>query len=248
MAAEFRILVLADVHYDSACAPDEESPSKRRCELGLDLIAGALADAAQRGGFDCVALPGDLLDDGGSPHAVEDLAAIRGRLQAGAPDVPLLVVPGNHDGDAGMLLGAFGERPGLHELGGYRFATFADPYAEGDFCTRAEADRVFLAELARPDGGPIVAIQHIPMNPAIASEYPYMLTNRDTVMRDYEQAGVLLSISGHYHGGQQLSTAAGVRYYTCPALCEAPFRYGLIGLRGRRVLVETRRLAPKKPL
>jgi len=248
MPTEFRILVLADAHFDSVGAPGEDGCSKAPFELGLAPIGRALADAERKGGFDCVALLGDLLDDGSSPHAAEDLAAVRGQIQAGAPDAPLLVVPGNHDGDADRFLAAFGQRPGLHELGGYRFVTFADPYSQDDLCTRRESDRAFLAALARQGGGPIVAVQHNPMNPVIESDYPYMLTNRDLVMGDYEQAGVLLSISGHYHPGQELSDAGGVRYFTCPALCEAPFRYGLIWLRGRRVRVETRRLMPKKLL
>ena len=67
-------------------------------------------------------------------------------------------------------------------------------------------------------------------------------------MRDYAHAGVLLSVSGHFHAGQPLSTREGVRFFTAPALCEAPFRYSLVTLDDRRVSVETRSLQlPESP-
>jgi histidinol phosphatase-like PHP family hydrolase len=62
-----------------------------------------------------------------------------------------------------------------------------------------------------------------------------MLTNRPQVMADYARAGVALSISGHAHWGQELNFDRGVGYFTCPALCEAPYRYAIVTLRGRQV-------------
>ena len=100
---------------------------------------------------------------------------------------------------------------------GYRFISFVDPYTEDDFCTRGELDRTFLAEVAAQPGGPIVVLQHNPMKPIAHTEYPYLLTNRSKVMADYSNAGVLLSISGHFHPGQELHTVGGVRYFTAPA-------------------------------
>ncbi len=145
-------------------------------------------------------------------------------------------MPGNHDGDAERMLRTFGSRAGLHEIGPYRFMVFADRYAPGDFCTRSEDDRRALAEAAAADcTAPIVVLQHNPMNPEIPSdEYPYMLTNRREVMEDYQRAGVMLSLSGHAHWGQALNFEQGVAYFTCPALCESPYHYAVLTLRGAR--------------
>ena len=244
---EFRLLVIADSHYAS-CGDDVVSSEKRRCDLGCELVRRAIVDAARHDPFDAIALMGDLIDNGDSPHAAADLRAVRDEVLAAAPDTPLLVIPGNHDGDAERMLAIFDQKPGLHKIGPYRFVTFADSYVNDRICTRSEADRRLLADIARRPGPPIVVLQHNPMNPVIErGDYPFMLTNRDEVMADYSTASVILSVSGHYHTGQMLNTAdpqgaGGVRYFTAPAVCEAPFAYAMVTLRGRDVKVELRPL------
>ncbi|MFB3890757.1 MAG: metallophosphoesterase [Phycisphaerae bacterium] len=237
-ASQFRLLVLTDIHYSRA-------PSRilaRRTQLGLELPRRAIEDASRRGGFDAVAILGDVLDDGASPDGDLLLQELADCIRAAAARTPLVVVPGNHDGDFDRFFSAFGDAPGLHRIGQYRFITFADSYAAGDVCTRDQAGRDLLRQVAAEEGGPIIVLQHNPMNPAIDDPYPYMLTNRDQVMRDYADAGVLLSISGHYHRGQELSESQGVKYLTAPALCESPFRYLLVRLNGRQVRVDGGRL------
>jgi hypothetical protein len=57
-------------------------------------------------------------------------------------------------------------------------------------------------------------------------------------MAAYREAGVVLSLSGHYHAGQAAHEVDGVIYYTAPALCEAPFRFAHLHLAGRRVWLQ----------
>ena len=240
---EFRLLVITDVHHvPGADAPSLEFP-QRRSDLAAELLRRAIDDAGHRGPFDAIALMGDLLDNGERPDSRTGLEQLRDVVLAAAPDSPLLLVPGNHDGDADRLYGVFQCRPGLHAIGPYRFMVFADRYAPGDFCTRSEADRQALLDLAGQEGGPIIALQHNPMNPVIDEPaYPYMLTNRPEVMADYHRAGVLLSLSGHAHWGQELNFERGVGYFTCQALCESPYHYAVVALRGRKVSISTHRL------
>ncbi len=249
--SDFRLLVIADSHYAS-CDDDVVSSQKRRCDLGCELVRRSIVDAARQGGFDAIALIGDLIDNGDSPRAAADLRAVRDEVLAAAPacpeqgrgDIPLLVVPGNHDGDAERMLAIFEQKPGLHKIGNYRFVTFADSYVNDQICTRSQADRRLMADIAGRPGPPIVVLQHNPMNPVIErGDYPFMLTNRDEVMSDYSAASVILSVSGHYHTGQALNVAGGVRYFTAPAVCEAPFAYAMVTLRSREVKVELRPMA-----
>jgi len=245
---DFRLLVIADTHYGPGT-----SPEGTRCyELGCELLRRAIEDAKRRGGekpFDAIALMGDLVNNGRDADSDARLAELWATIDEAAPDAPLLVVPGNHDKAGGPLPPAFRATPGLRELGGYRFLVFDDPYAEGDFCTRREADRRLLSDLAAAEGGPVVVLQHNPMNPPVDyDEYPFMLTNREQVMRDYASASVLLSLSGHYHDGQPLNFADGVAYFTAPALCQPPFEYAVVTLKGREVSVEQRRLAAEKQM
>ncbi len=241
MSAGFRLLVLADSHYD---AEGKLPTPEFRYDLGCELIRRAMEDAKRRGGFDAIAMLGDVLAEGDSPRFEDELSEIANQIDAAAGEVPLMVAPGNHDRLADELLAAFGTRAGVHEIGGYRFVVFADSYgAEGRYCTRSCGDLALLRELGGQSGGPIVTLQHNPISPEVdCSEYPYMHTNRCQIMADYSRAGVMLSLSGHYHPGQPLNVAGGVRYFTMPILCEAPFPYTLITLRGREVTVETRPL------
>jgi len=237
--SEFRLLVLADMHY----VPPEEyegDVGTRRVGLGRELTQRGLCEADAGGGFDALAIMGDSVNDGTSPHAGQALAEIATVVNAALADRPLLVVPGNHDVDFERVFDVFGVRPGAREIGGYRFVVFADPYQEGDVCTRSREDLALIDEWGSADRGPLVVLQHNPMNPELdSSTYPYMLTNRDQVMAAYSRAKVLLSLSGHYHPGQVPSVAGGVRYFTVPAICDPPHPYALVTLRGRDVLIET---------
>ena len=242
MTLPFRLPVSADIHHAPSQAEAADAPAERRCRAGLELARRAVEDAKRRGGFDAIALVGDLLNHGEMPSGPEALAAVRDQIRKAAPDAPLLVVPGNHDGDPGRFAAVFGERPGVREMGGYRFVTFFDAYDARDRCSRSEADRERLRRLASEPGGPIVALQHNPLHPPIVSDYPYLPTNAAEVVRDYAEAGVLLSVSGHYHAGQAPAPHGDTHYVTAPGLCEGSLPYTLVTLEGRKVSVETRGL------
>ena len=236
---EFRLLVLTDAHNDSLADPS--APTGRNCRLGNELVHRAINDALRLGGFDAIAIMGDMVDRGQLSSAADDLQAVAAEIARAVPGVPVLAVSGNHDGHAQRFKTIFGQSHDVVELGGYRFILFSEVYAEGDYATRPASQLARLRELAA-GGGPIIALQHNPMNPPIVSDYPYMLVNRDEVMEAYRQCGVLLSISGHYHAGQALSRHGQVSYVTVPALCEKPFFYAIVRLRDREVGVEFRRL------
>ncbi len=224
--------MLADTHYIS---PGFEQCSSVKCfrKKGLELIGRAIRDAAQNDGFDVVVLLGDLIDNGTESCAKSALQEIRDLLQTLCPKIPLLVVPGNHDGEPQLVLDIFDVQLGGIEIGGYRFVLFADGYYPGDVCTRSDSARKEFHHIAAQPGGPVIALQHNPIYPNITGDYPYMLTNCSDVIRDYTQGNVLLSLSGHYHAGQPCSKTGGVNYVTIPSLVDKPFRYATITLRGR---------------
>lgn len=239
--SELRLLLIADPH--AYTSPQEEPPPPRQGLPGAELVIRAIQAAKAGGSIDAIVLLGDLLNDGLQASSEQTLDQLKAALDNYAADIPLLVVPGNHDGPADRILRVFGQSPGPRQIGPYRFYLFVDRYGEGDFATRSGVDRATFLKWAQQPGGPIVVLQHNPMNPLIDRDYPYMLTNREQVMEDYEKAGVLLSLSGHFHQGQPLSRASGVNYYTCPALCEEPFGFALTMLDGQQVRIQPMRLA-----
>jgi len=242
LSRPFRLLLIADTHYDPTCEVAGDAPD-RHVGLGRELAGRAIEDARNRGGFDAVALLGDVINKGTEPHAGAAIEGVFATIASASDGAPLLAVPGNHDYDGDELPGAVEWTRGVREIGGYRFVCFADTYVDTKYGTRSDADRRFLRKLAGREGGPIVAVQHNPFCPLIEADYPYMLTNRDEVVSDYAQAGVMLSISGHYHAGQELNRNGGVLYYTAPAISEPPFSYAMVELRGSDVSVERRPLA-----
>jgi len=237
--SEFRLLILADIHYDPRHHdPDEKHPG-RRTDVALEWVRRAVEDALRRGPVHAVVILGDLIDHGkrlrrnqGPAAYAGALAAVRRTLSRAAPQAELLAIPGNHDGDADEFYTALGLRGGLHDVGPVRVLAIADHFAgKPKHVTRADADRQAVLDAGlRTPRRPLIVLQHNPMDPPVDGDHPYMLTNRPDVMSDYARAGVTLSLSGHYHAGQPLHSVGGVRYFTCPALCERPFSYAVATL------------------
>jgi histidinol phosphatase-like PHP family hydrolase/predicted MPP superfamily phosphohydrolase len=238
-----KLLVLTDIHDHHE--PFDPTPH-RRCELGRELVRRAIEDARRQGPLDAIAILGDLVNDGRDAGADAMVAGILAECEQSADGAAVWVVPGNHDyrADGEHLPAGLSGDTRVVEHCGYRVVLFADRYELTMFGRRGEGALAFLEEVAARAGGPIVALQHNPMHRRPPGDYPYMLANRDAVIAGYERAGVTLSLSGHYHGGQDRSEQNGVAYATCPALCEEPYRYTLVTLENRQATLETRQLQP----
>ncbi len=239
-------LVLTDLHYVDR-ANHTCMITKRKATLGPVLIRKALRRLRNEGVEPTVLiLLGDLVDNGDADGGEEDLAAIADA--ADETGMKVLVAPGNHDGDADRLAKIFDCRPGLHEVAGYGFLLFADDVADGDVTTRRPADLTLPADTAATEPGmPLVALQHNPLHPRIDGGYPYMLTNTDEVLAGYARAGVIGSLSGHYHRGQPAHQVDGVTFCTVPAAAEAPYRFAHLRLRGQTMEVRKHSLELPAP-
>ena len=227
------LLVLADLHYVGQA--DHHCPiPERNAHLGMELAERAVRRALRQFRPDAIVLLGDLLDNGRAVGAADDLLAIHNTLEQFG--IPILVVPGNHDGPADRLMAVFDDHPGPHEIKGYQIITIAASYDADDVTRHPDADLALVARTAAtvPDQ-PIVVLQHNPIHPRIESSYPYNPSNAAVAKRWYAASNVALSLSGHYHPGIAPETLDGVSYATAPALCEAPFRFLHVRLRGRNV-------------
>lgn len=225
------ILVLADLHYTRLARHACPLPS-RHSALAPVLVNKALARLRQEGVTPgLIVLLGDLVDNGDAPDAARDLLALAGELRR--TGIPLLAVPGNHDGDAARVAQLFDCAPGLHRIGGYGFLLFHDARQQGEtFARPAEQLAWPAAAAAAHPGVPLIALQHHPLHPDIVERYPYMLANGAAVLDSYRQAGVALSLSGHFHAGQPAHDHNGTCFATAPALAEAPCRFLHVRLDG----------------
>lgn len=226
------LLVLADVHYVGLAKHKSVHPH-RRTELGLELVRRACSQVHRlQIRPDAVVLLGDLVDDGDAAGALDDLKALHGEVSRMA--IPMIALPGNHDGSREQFESVFGRVEDVYDMNGVLLFPFADTYDAEDRATRSgEALQTLCHVAGRTPGRPIVVLQHNPIHPVIESDYPYMPVNRDAIMCAYRDAGALLSLSAHYHAGQQATAVDGVTYATCPGLCEAPFMFTIVQVDGR---------------
>lgn len=213
-----KVLFLADIHYIGK-AEHVCSISDRKASSGLSLINEILD---RNKDMELVILMGDLVDNGEAPYAADDLREISETFRKAS--LPVIVVPGNHDCSKDLMFEIFGDKEGVHEVKGHTFVSFADKYNEDNTASR---DFTTMKKFFEDAGGddPIIVLQHNPVYPIIEKDYPYNINDKDMIMNEYTDRQVLLSVSGHAHWGIDVLKKEGVSYFTCPALCEEPFRY-----------------------
>ena len=72
---------------------------------------------------------------------------------------------------------------------------------------------------------------------------PELSSAASAAQEAYEEAGVILSVSGHYHTGTPATRHAGVTYLTAAAIAKPPFPFFVVTVRGEQVEVERLELA-----
>jgi 3',5'-cyclic AMP phosphodiesterase CpdA len=231
------ILALTDIHYIGV-ADHTSKIAKRKTREALELLQKVF-HSVDKNHIDLVIVLGDLVDNGNAPGAEEDLMTLYSEFTRFGK--PVIVVPGNHDANPQTVFQIFNDYEGLHMADGYQFITFAEEYAEDDSTerNRKKMDQVFHG--TDPDL-PVITLQHNPIYPHIVSSYPYNLKNADEVMGFYSSQEVVLSLSGHLHGGAGLNVKGNVGYFTCASLCEEPFCYTLITLKGKEYKMKVKNL------
>ncbi len=241
------LLVLADLHYALPNRPEAAAEPLRKMAWGRLLFRKVLRRVRHMGRWpDALVLLGDLVEDGGAADAESLLKGLA--AEAEEAGLFVLAVAGNHDPTDDSVARVFDSPTGFREFGGYGFLLIRDEVGPGDFAARPPGDLVLPVQAARahPDL-PLVAVQHNPIFPPIESSYPFLPTNAEAIAECYEEAGVILSLSGHYHCGNGPIQRGPTLYRTTPALCESPFRFDYVRLRGRRVEVETHALRLEVP-
>lgn len=240
------ILAISDLHY-TGLARQTAQPPQLRGELARTLLKKVFLRLKHMGITpDITLLLGDLIENGMDRHADLDLISLHGELTRSG--LPFIAIPGNHDGNTPAFNATFDTPPGFHQIKDYGFILYHDLYGESHECVRSESDLALTKEIAkRHPGLPLIAVQHPPIYPAIDSHYPYRPSNAAEIIDSYKKAGVILSLSGHYHKGQKARAHEGVLYHTVPALCEQPFKFSIIRLNGTQIEIEELSLALQLP-
>lgn len=236
-----KILAIGDIHYSTRPAEIEE----RKTTYGNEFLKRVLRRFKLEERPDVVVILGDILD---TPLEENEDLMMEIKKTLEEINIPFIPVSGNHDGNGEKFFSVFGKSEKVHFIKDFIFYSFADSYGEGDVCTRSQKDmEEFVSTLKKYPDKRVIVLQHNPVYPIIESSYPYNLKNAEFVHQSYRENGVFLSLSAHYHQGQEISCKDDIYYLTVPALCEEPFRYVMIEIEGKKIDVRNHQLKNSFP-
>jgi 3',5'-cyclic AMP phosphodiesterase CpdA len=232
-----KIAVVADSHFDSR---DEGAIPTRRCRIADTLLAEAVHHLNQSIRPDLALFLGDVLNDGESSYALDDLQRMRDIWDA--VEAPSIAIPGNHDPEADAFYSVFARPAEFVDVAGLRVVPFVDLDEPKWNARRSARDLDRMAEARAGFDGLLVSVQHVPLFPPGSDDCPYNHVNASDVIAAMRRHGFTLSISGHFHRGMGPVRAEGATFLAAPALCEAPFAFLEVVIDGGEVEVAWRQL------
>ena len=202
--------------------------TKRRCREMPEKIDIAI-QRFRKEKVDCVVVTGDIVDHPfefmNSPEYLQkgeaDLLLVRSLLDQ--LDCPVFIVYGNHDHP---LL--FRRIFPLHEkpviVGDYQIYCFYDEEGTDNIPERVggQLER-FLEATSNTDQYSQIHIQHYLLYPKRNDGYPHTYFHSASLIKSASSSKkVTLSLSGHFHPGENLVLHEGIYFAVAPAFCEAP--------------------------
>lgn len=213
--------VISDLHFVSD--PHFAQEGRSLCEGRLGGIADRLlvraVEKLKDASPDLLILCGDLVND---PADLGSLRKLRTVLDG--IDMPMIVIPGNHDPLPETFYTVMPRPPEYLDAGNVRFVPFCDRETPGWNAVRSQDDIARMKRCRDGFGGRIVSVQHTPLFEAGSSDCCYAVENAAEVIDgSFEYA-----ISGHYHPGMPPARGKRLLSWIVPALCEKPFGFAVI--------------------
>ncbi|NQU40337.1 MAG: metallophosphoesterase [Lentisphaerae bacterium] len=236
MPIDQTIAVISDIHFEPV--PGAGRPNSDIADILLHRAVARLNDIIRP---DVTVVLGDLLNDAGTPGATSRRARLRAILDE--LESPVIVIPGNHDGDESAFYADFERPPAIVEVAGMRLLPFIDEDRPGYCASRRPADRDRFRLAREGFGGPIVALQHVPVFPDGAVDCPYNHLDAAEIIAAMNAADVTISLSGHYHAGFPPLRVGPTLMASVPALYCAPFSLSVVRLRDGCPEMESHALA-----
>ncbi|HAA78481.1 TPA: hypothetical protein DCE37_25560 [Candidatus Latescibacteria bacterium] len=235
-----RIAHISDFHTRRR-VPGHPQILERRARLLPDLLARAVAEIRSHDP-DVLAVTGDLVDAPfygmDDPQMIDtvrqDLQMLRDILDS--VGCPILICHGNHD-QPDAFRDVFLDAPRDLRIGDHRFVTFFDDEVRDNQAERLgeQRDR-FEQVLNDNDPTPQIHIQHYMVWPERNEGYPHSYRESvDLQDRTASSGKVLLSLSGHYHSGQDVTRHGDTWYATARAFCQPPHPYRIYEVDGNTV-------------
>ena len=236
-SVSLRIVAIADIHY--ADGPIKQTGPRQTSKADI-LLQRSINRINRFIKPDLTVILGDLVDDASE----EDLTKLKEAIDS--IKSPCIVLPGNHDGD--VFYKVFPAPPESLDIDGVRILSFVDEQLPEYNARRSERDIARMYQARREHDGPIISLQHVPLLPRHASQSPYRYTNDKETWEAFERNGFSLSVSGHWHPGDDLVAREECRAVVAPALCQHPFAFLEINVDGDNIQTRRHELAIPREL
>ena len=212
-----KIAVLGDIHF----SPSLSSACGREYALSDIFLLRAVKRINRYIKPDLVLVTGDIVNLPSDTASLETCAGCISML-----DAPKLVVPGNHDPAPETFYKYFDPLPEKLDIGRYRILPFIDTEMPDFNAVRSGSDIARMKALTEEFDGRVISFQHLPLFRKGASPSPYSILNAGSCPLEK----TFLSIGGHFHDGFADIVKGSFSSICVPALCESPFRYGIIDI------------------
>ena len=207
-----KITAFSDIHFQSR---SNSSGGKEILSCLRNMVTEINRDIKP----DIVCVLGDLVSD--DPPALNEVASVLNLIER-----PVMVIPGNHDGNRDDFFTIFPPLPDFIDLAGCRLIPFADEDA-ADFNSYRTADQIErLVGLVSGFDGPVISLQHVPLlfdQAALAYSDFYCINYKE--IAEAVQGKVTHTLSGHFHKGGIFCPENGVCQLICPAFYKEPFNF-----------------------
>jgi Icc-related predicted phosphoesterase len=151
-------------------------------------------------------------------------------------DCPVFYLFGNHD-HPDVFKDVFSDQSLDVTIGEYRFVSFYDEEVTDHFAERVgEEKERFDHVLTDADPTPQIHLQHYMVWPENNKGYPHSYREASELKAQIAASGkVVLSLSGHFHGGVDAFADDATWFATSRAFCEPPHPYRIYNLEGNHV-------------
>lgn len=226
----FKIVAISDIHYKRC---ELNTCTRRRSAIASILLLRAVRRINRYIKPDVTLFLGDLIDDSASSIAAQESMELKGIIDL--LESPVIVISGNRDLPCEDFYTIFPRPSNITDIGGVRFVTFLDPEEPGFNARRTESDLELMRTARSGYDGPIVSLQHVPFFSHGTGPSPYSLINAKEAWEVFENNNYTLSLSGHYHPGDDQTQSSKGKSLTLPALCESPFAFIEIEIDGDKI-------------
>jgi len=241
MPHSIKIAHITDLHARQIIEGSSAVP-RRKSRLVNRILRDALSKC-KRHDVDLVIFTGDIVDvplphqSKNDQQVIDEYKNIKSIFDSSG--IATITIPGNHD-ELKLFHSVFPKNRHL-SLNGFDFISFYDHQdSKGNPIIREGSELEALSEYCnQPGPRNQIHLQHYLITPELNQGWPHTYDNANDILTTITQSKrVLLSLSGHYHGGVAIDSIESTSFLTSPSFSEEPYPFSLITITDQSISVE----------